>query len=67
MKLENLTEDESLDLELLVRTVKIEEVFGAGDAVMIFRDTDNNEKIGKLIKRAMLYAEGAPIAVRKNR
>ena len=65
MDLEQLSEEEKLDIEILYRTVNIKDHLGAGDATLSLDGKDSDEKIGKLVKRALNHADGASICVRE--
>ena len=63
MKIENLTEEQRLDLEILIRTVEISDFLSSGEAELKINPLDSDELIGSIIKRALSLADGAVINI----
>lgn len=64
MNLTRLIEEDRLDLELLIRTSDVKSILESGEATIRLDQSDSAEMIGKLIKQALSYADGALIKVR---
>ena len=65
MNFEKLNEEE-LDLEILIRVGDIKALLESGEAILVFKESDSADTIGKLIKRALFHADGAIIQIRQN-
>ena len=63
MKIENLTEEQRLDLEILMRAVEISDFLSSGEAELKINPLDSDELIGSIIKRALSLADGAVINI----
>ncbi len=65
MDIEQLSEDERLDIEILYRSVNIKDYISSGEVTLSLAYGDSAEAIGKLVKRALHHADGAVIKVRE--
>ena len=65
MNFEKLNEEE-LDLEILIRVGDIKALLESGEAILVFKESDSADTIGKLIKLALFQADGAIIQIRQN-
>ena len=63
MKIENLTKEQRLDLEILIRVVEISDFLSSGEAELKINPLDSDELIGSIIKRALSLADGAVINI----
>lgn len=57
---------DELDIDILCRTVCLKEHLGSGDVTLTIEDNDSVEYVGKLIRRALVHADGAIIKVREH-
>ncbi len=65
MNIEQLSEDEKLDIEILYRSVNIKDYISSGEVTLSLAYGDSAEAIGKLVKRLLHHADGAVIKVRE--
>ena len=63
MDIEQLSENEKLDIEILYRSVNIKDHIGSGEMMLSLNSDDSEEHIGKLLKRALHHADGAVVKV----